>query len=190
MNRFERLSRLSGYTVDKHQPDPRGWDIVNSDHRRIGEVKDLIVDTPTMKATYLDVLLDTKLFDTCGDPHVLIPFERAERHGSHKDLVVSGLDSAAVQQLCSDRAQHQYDFWERWWERGTTATASSWSPTISQQLSTEDLRRALETARPGEQVRIPIVNEEIIIERRPLHRDDPTVLPTGDDRTVVTQHVK
>jgi hypothetical protein len=52
MNRFERLSRLSGYTVDKNRADPRGWDIVNPDHRSIGEVKDLIVDTATMKAVY------------------------------------------------------------------------------------------------------------------------------------------
>jgi sporulation protein YlmC with PRC-barrel domain len=58
MKRFERLSRLSDYTVDKHHADPRGWDVINSTGRSVGEVKDLIVDMSTMKATYLDVELD------------------------------------------------------------------------------------------------------------------------------------
>ena len=29
MTRFERLSRLGDYKIDKHQADPRGWDLVN-----------------------------------------------------------------------------------------------------------------------------------------------------------------
>jgi len=190
MNRFERLSRLSGYTVDKHRADPRGWDVVNPDHRSIGEVKDLIVDTATMKAVYLDVELDAKLFDLGGDPHVLIPLERADREGNHKHLVVRGLDSARVQELCIDRARHYYDFWDAWWTRGHTAPEPSWAPTISQQLSADDLRLAIENARPGEQVRIPIINEEIVIERRPLSRDGDAIAPAAEEHTVLTQNVK
>ena len=34
----------------------------------------------------------------------------------------------------------------------------------------EDLNRAIEDVRPGETVRIPVVNEEIIVERRPVGR--------------------
>jgi len=190
MNRFERLSRLSGYTIDRHRADPRGWDVVNPDHRSIGEVKDLIVDTATMNAVYLDVELDAKLFDLGGDPHVLIPFERADREGDHKHLVVSGLDSARVQELCVDRARHYYDFWDAWWKRAPASAVPSWGPTISQQISADDLRRAVENARPGEQVRIPIINEEIVIERRPLHNDEPAVAPAAEEHPLLTQHVK
>ena len=190
MKRLERLSRLSGYTVDRHQVDPRGWDVVNPDRRSFGEVKDLIVDTETMKAVYLDVELDGKLFDLGGDPHVLIPLERAEREGKHKHLIVPSLDSVRVQELLAERELRYYEFWNAWWQRGQTAAGPSWSPTISQQLSTDDLRRALENVGPGEHVRIPIVNEEIIIERRPLHRDEQDVAPVAEDHPVVTQNVK
>jgi hypothetical protein len=190
MKRFERLSRLSGYTVDKHQVDPRGWDIVNTDHRSIGEVKDLIVDASTMKATHLDVELDGKMFDMRGDPHVLIPVERAEREGNHKHLVVAGLDASRVQELLAERERHYYAFWDMWWGRGQTSAAPAWTPTVSQQLTGDDLRRALEAVRPGEHVRIPIVNEEIIIERRPLKRDAQATVPASEEQSVVTQNVE
>jgi hypothetical protein len=189
MKRFERLSRLNGYGVDSHRADPRGWDIVNDDHRSIGEVKDLIVDTSTMKAVFLDVELDGKLFDVAGDPHVLIPLERAEREGKHKHLVVSGIDSVRMQELLVERERHYYQFWETWWPRSQSPAGPSWSPTISQQLSAEDLRRALENVRPGEHLRIPIFNEEIVIERRPLQHGEQAVA-AAEERTAVTQNVE
>lgn len=166
MHRFERLSRLKDYKVDKHQVDPRGWDIVNLEGRSIGEVKDLIVDTVTMKGIYLDAELDRKLFDMRGDPHLLIPLQRAERQGTHKRLLVAGLDAARVQEICTERERQYYEFWDGFWQR---------------QVSGDDLRRAIETARPGEQVRIPVMNEEIIVERRPL---------ASEERPLAEPHLK
>jgi hypothetical protein len=163
MKRFERLSRLSDYKVDKHQIDPRGWDVVNADHRAIGEVRDLIVDMETMRGVYLDIELDGKLFDLRGrDARVMVPIERADRHGDGKHLMVTGLDAARVQELCGERERHMYEFWDSFWRRNVSA---------------EDLRRALENARPGEQVRIPAVNEEIVVERRPRVADTPACEP-------------
>ena len=163
MKRFERLSRLSDYKVDKHQIDPRGWDIVNAEHRSIGAVRDLVVDVETMRGAYLDVELDSKLFDLRGrDARILIPIERAERHGGRKHLMVHGLDSARVQELCAERERHVYGFWDEYWRRNVSA---------------EDVRRAIENARPGEQVRIPSLNEEIVVERR-LRVDDEPPVPT------------
>ena len=190
MKRFERLSRLSGYAVESHHRDPRGWDVLNADRRSMGEVKDLIVDTSLMKAVYLDVELDGKLFDLGGDPHVLIPLERAEREGRHKHLIVAGLDSVRMQELLVERERHYYQFWDEWWRRGASPAGASWAPTISQQLSAEDLKRALENVRPGEHVRIPIVNEEIVIERRPLPRDEQAAARVAEEPTVVTQNVE
>jgi sporulation protein YlmC with PRC-barrel domain len=211
MKRLERLSRLNGYAVERHQTDPRGWEIVNSDHRRIGKVEDLIVDTSTMRAVYLDVELDAKQFDLHDDPRIVIPVERADRHGDHKHLMVSGMDAARVQELCAAREKHYYEFWDSWWRRSGTATGSFQAPPISQQstrqqalsqppvsqqpishqpiseqLTGDDLRRALEQVQPGERVRIPIVNEEIVIERRPLQRD--ATADAHAERPVVTQH--
>jgi PRC-barrel domain protein len=193
MKRFERLSRLSGYKVDKHQIDPRGWDVVNTDGRSIGEVKDLIVDMGTMKATSLDVELDPKRFDLRQeDPHVLIPVERADRDGRRKRLVVTGVDSTRVQELLVDRERAYYEFWNTWWQRDQAApgAACAWSPTISQQVTAEQLRQALDNVKQGEQVRIPVVNEEIIVERRPLllpPASPPDVLVVPDERIAVMQ---
>jgi hypothetical protein len=203
MKRFERLSRLSGYKVDKHQIDPRGWDVVNSDGRNIGEVRDLIVDTQTMKATSLDVELDPKRFDLRDhDPHIVIPVDRADRDGRRKRIVVTGIDSTRVQELLAARELAAYDFWNAWWRRNQAApgAAGAWSPTISQQVTAEQLRQALESVKPGEQVRIPVVNEEIVLERRPLllppaPRSEvlaPVAVPAGDltsheERVAATQ---
>jgi aryl carrier-like protein len=121
---------------------------------------------------------------------VLIPLERAERDGKHKHLIVAGLDSVRMQELLVERERHYHEFWDAWWRRGASPAGASWSPTISQQLSAEDLRRALENVRPGEHVRIPIVNEEIVIERRPLNRDGQSPASTDEERTIVTQNVE
>jgi hypothetical protein len=189
MKRFERLSRLSDYTVDKHHADPRGWDVINSSGRSVGEVKDLIVDLSTMKANYLFVELDSKLFDLRDDPHVVVPIERAERQTHDKRLMVPGLDAARVEELCTERAQNYLEFWDNWWQWSQTPTGANWSPTITQQISPDRLRRALESARPGEQVRIPIINEEIVIERRPLPVSEPAGVRT-DELPVMTPDIK
>jgi hypothetical protein len=98
---------------------------------------------------------------------VLIPVERAERHGDKKHLTITGLDSMRVQELCAERERHMSEFWDSYWRRNVSA---------------EDLRRAIEQARPGEQVRIPAVNEEIVVERRPLHPDEQMVARAADER--------
>jgi len=172
VSRFERLSWLRGYHVDKHQVDPRGWEIVNSERRTIGIVKDLIVDTERMAAAYLDVELDRKLFDLRDDPHVLVPMARAQRDGDHKRLLVEGLTRDRVAAMCLDRADHAREFWDRWWDTGRGTGTSDWAPTIAQGADPEQLRRALEEVRTGESVRIPVVNEEIVVERRPLAAPD------------------
>jgi sporulation protein YlmC with PRC-barrel domain len=47
------MSELSGYTVEKGDPDPRGWTVVGTAGRRVGRVADLLVDTDAMKVRQL-----------------------------------------------------------------------------------------------------------------------------------------
>ena len=92
------------------------------------------------------------------------------------------------------------DFWERWWfgdaqphatgtpVRYAAAVAAPPDPRIAEPLvqephhaepqptvggaaSKDDLRRVLEGVKPGEQVRIPVVEEDIVVERRPVTRN-------------------
>ena len=170
--RLERLSRMDGYAVDRHELDPRGWDVVGRDGRRVGEVKDLIVDTERMSAPYLDVELDTKLFDLRDDdPRVLVPVDRARPDGKH--LVVDDISGAWVGELCSARQRHWYGFWDQWWHPGERGAAPVDERTvrvsrIQGAVPRDELRRAIDEVRPGEEVRIPVVNEEIVVERRPI----------------------
>jgi sporulation protein YlmC with PRC-barrel domain len=170
--RLERLSRLDEFEVDRTEPDPRGWTVVNRDGRGVGEVKDLIVDTERLRATYLDVELDSKLFDLRGDdPHVLVPVERAHRDG--KRLVVDDIGPDWVGRLREERQRYDREFWDRWWTGGDARPVDEGAPRIARRVAPGELDRAIEEVRPGESVRIPVVGEEIVIERRPVVRDEP-----------------
>lgn len=59
----KRLAHLegSGYKVAEGDPDVRGWDVMDRDGGRIGEVDDLLVDTEALKVRYLEVRLDPRL---------------------------------------------------------------------------------------------------------------------------------
>jgi hypothetical protein len=167
--RLERLSRMRGYDVAPNEPDPRGWKVVNGERRRVGEVTDLIVDRDRMVATYLDVELDTKRFEFAGDdPHVLVPVDRADREG-HK-VIVEGIDTGWVDDLRRAREAHFLDFWRRWWHADDPSTRAA--PQISRRADPDALNRVLDEVRPGETVRIPLVEEEIIVERRRVPKEE------------------
>ena len=171
LRRFERLSRLGDYEVGRNEPDPRGWSVVNRDGDHVGEVKDLFVDTERMAGTHLDVELDTKRFDfRDDDPHVLVPVERARTEGKH--LVVDDITTGWVTELRTAREMHAREFWDRWWSRSASGHEPERAARITRRGYPDDLNRVLDDVRPGEAVRIPVVEEEIIVERRPIMRDE------------------
>jgi len=57
------LRRLPHYRVAAGDPDVRGWEVLGSDSRKVGEVDDLLVDRHEMRARYLDVSLDASLVE-------------------------------------------------------------------------------------------------------------------------------
>lgn len=167
---FTRLSRMPGYAVERHEPDPCGWTVVNSQGKKIGEVKDLIVDTNRMTARYLDVELDTKLFDWRGeDPHVLVPVEHAHIDGKH--LLVPDITQAWVADLRAQRKAHVHEFWDRWWMRAERRSGAGLATRVGRVVQHEELQRVIDGVQPGETVRIPVVNEEIVVQRRPTDQN-------------------
>ena len=184
--RYERLSRMRGFAVASHEADPRGWKVVNRDRRQIGEVRDLIIDTDRMVAPYLDVELDTKLFDLAGDdPHVLVPVDRAHAEG-HK-LVINEISSSWVSELRAARELHDREFWDRWWHP-SEPNAARRGPSILHRGDPDAVERAIDQVQPGETVRIPIIEEEIVVERRQVVKEDPrrddfAVSRTADETT-------
>lgn len=115
LRRFERMSLLKDYTVEKGLADPRGWRVVDASGHVIGEVTDLIVDTDRMAASYLEVQLDRKMFAVRDDPHILVPMARAERDGGERRVVAGDLTRSRINALFEARARHDAVFWEQWW---------------------------------------------------------------------------
>ena len=56
-----RLDELSDYKVASDYPDVRGWDVIDADNRRIGEVDDLLVNKAAERVVYLEVEVDDDL---------------------------------------------------------------------------------------------------------------------------------
>jgi hypothetical protein len=178
--RLERLSRLPKYEVERHQPDPRGWTVVNGEGRHVGSVKDLLVDTERMTATYVDVELDTKVLDLGDDdPHVLVPIERARQDG--KRLVVNDISREWASELRTARDRDRYEFWDRFWHRDAGDDPRRRATTTYTRTDPGGLQRAIDEVRPGQEVRIPVVREEIVVERRPVEREEIVVNRAADE---------
>jgi uncharacterized protein (TIGR02271 family) len=84
---YVRLSELDGYRVAPDDPDPRGWTIVDSEYVTVGEVKDLIVDTAVMKVRFFEV----DLGGDDRDRHVRIPAEHIDLASKERRAVIRGL---------------------------------------------------------------------------------------------------
>jgi uncharacterized protein (TIGR02271 family) len=93
---LSRLDELDDYKVADGEPDVRGWDVVASDGRKIGEVKHLIADTAQMRVRYLEVELDRDLRPAGAsgdDRNALIPIGAVRLNDDKDDVVVDSLSS-------------------------------------------------------------------------------------------------
>lgn len=96
MDRVVPLDELDDFKVAEGDPDVRGWDVIASDGRKIGEVDNLLVDTAAMKVRYLDVDLDDDLIGDDDDRHILIPIGYAHLNEDDDVIRVDSLNSTAV----------------------------------------------------------------------------------------------
>jgi sporulation protein YlmC with PRC-barrel domain len=90
LDRVVPMDELDDFRVAGDAPDPRGWEVVASDGRRIGEVDELLVDTSAMKVRYLDVDMDDEL-SAEPDRHVLVPIGYARLDRDHDRVIVDQL---------------------------------------------------------------------------------------------------
>ncbi len=89
---LEYLDEMSDYGVADGYSDVRGWDVLDADNRKIGEVEGLLASRAAKRVVYLDVEVDEDLItagradiDTSanpethefenadGDDHIIIP---------------------------------------------------------------------------------------------------------------------
>lgn len=90
------LDEMDDFKVADGEPDVRGWDVVGSDGRKIGEVDQLLIDRTAMKVRYLDVDMDDDLIEVDEDRHVLIPIGYARLDRDDDNVLI---DSMASKQL-------------------------------------------------------------------------------------------
>ncbi|HEU4885768.1 MAG TPA: PRC-barrel domain-containing protein [Longimicrobium sp.] len=94
MDRVVPLGQLDDFKVAEGEPDVRGWEVLASDGRKIGEVDELLVDTAAMKVRYLDVDVDDGIIAGGADRHVLIPIGYARLQEDRDCVMVDALAAA------------------------------------------------------------------------------------------------
>jgi len=91
--RCAALHDLGDYEVAEGYPDPRGWTVRSADGRNVGKVRDLIVDTGSMRTRYLAVRLDDSLTRDRDDRDVLIPINAARLDDDDDNVIVNELSA-------------------------------------------------------------------------------------------------
>jgi hypothetical protein len=167
MRRFERMSRLRDYRLEKGAPDPRGWKVQDGTGNTVGVVRDLVVDTDRMAAAYVDVELDLRSFDLQEDPRILVPMHRAHQEGRERRLVIPELTRSRVAGLYNARAEHDRRFWDEWWQEEPAGARTALDGDAAS--GSPEPRR--EHLRPVDAVRSPEPGGEWS-ERRRVHPDE------------------
>lgn len=189
----------SDFSVASGDPDVRGWDLIASDGREIGEVHNLLVDTAAMKVRYLDVKVDRDLIgddDTGRDRHILVPigYARLERDDDRVFLdAVASSDVRDIPAYQHELLTRDYETtvrqrWDRGYQGATAAGAGAAAGQDQSFYEHEhyDDRRFYEGRRgPQGEARVTVSEEELSVGKR-QHRAG----EVGVDKRVETEHVR
>jgi uncharacterized protein (TIGR02271 family) len=182
---LKRYSEVDDVEIADHDPDVRGWQVITTDGREIGEVDDLIVDTAAMKVRYLEVDIDRSTFGLSEDRRVALPAEVVGIDRDNKKVVVSGMSAEHITKLPAyeggrfDREHTGYtrsdEKWTGEYGGGRRLTRAEEELRIGKRASkTGEVRvgKHVET----EHVREPVsrMREEVHVERRPATHDTPS----------------
>lgn len=87
-----RLSDLDDdYMLADPLPDFRDWKVTLPDGRRVGKVDEILVDTSTMLAKYVEVKVDHKVLLDDEDRWVLVPVESVRIDAGNARVVIDHL---------------------------------------------------------------------------------------------------
>lgn len=164
------LGSLPGFKLAAGEPDIRGWDVLSVDGRPLGVVDELLVDRSTDEISALAVRL--------SDGLVVVPMAEAR---------IDTRMRAVFAEIAAERLAAM--------PRGSAgaSTTTSQAPSQAASQSAPHAERAMgqggvtieRTASGEEIVRVPIVEEELVVERRPVVKEVVVIRK----RTVEEQHV-
>ncbi len=198
------LTRLTDadYEVASGEPDVRGWDVVLGSDDVVGKVDDLIIDRSAGKVRYLDVDLDREAAGLDKDRHVLVPIESAQLDTDEEEVVLNQMSRASLLKLPEYQEGKAF----------ATGYDDTYRSHVGSGPETKRITRSAEELRIGkrreqqgevrvskhvetEHVRqsVPLTNEEVRVERRPVERavgsaeirEDEIVIPVMGEEAVV-----
>ena len=88
------LSEISNYTIQRGDPDPRGYKVLAGDGRAIGDVEDLIVDTSALKVRYLVVDLDRDPITGGSDRTILLAADDVDVRTDTNEVVARSREAS------------------------------------------------------------------------------------------------
>lgn len=92
--KLARLDRLDDVDLARGDADPRSWDVVGADGRKLGEVHHLIGDLESKKVRYLTVTIDREITD--GKREVLISVGHVELDPGDKQVRLPAFDPGRI----------------------------------------------------------------------------------------------
>jgi uncharacterized protein (TIGR02271 family) len=184
------LGRMDDFRVAKDDPDPRGWNVVSQDGKKVGEVDHLLVDPSARRVAYLGVDLDRNLLGgRKGDGHVMVPVESARLGDQNRDRQVLIPHSSAEMVNMPVYDQKAIRGFRSTGTTGTTGTAAGRATATGPRgrgneeermtLSEEQLDVRKRQQRAGEvevdkrvekervHESVPVRHEEVVVERQP-----------------------
>jgi hypothetical protein len=145
------LGSLPDFRLAAGEPDIRGWDLLSLDGRRLGVVDDLLVDRRTDEISALAVRM--------GDDMIALPMSEAR---------IDTRMRAVFAEVAPERLAAM--------PRGAAGTrapgTSAAAPTTGAPRTADHPGVTVERTASGEEiVRVPIVEEELVVERRPVVKE-------------------
>jgi len=198
-----------GWEVAEGEPDVRGWDVISADQRKIGEVDDLLADPSSQKVRYITVELDRDTGAAGHDRTIRVPISRARLLERDKQVVIDVASSTDLGDVSTAPAQALRDDQMRLTRsaeelRIGKRRVQAGEVEIKKRVETEHVRERVTlhgeevnverrpvtgTASTGDiqisaqEVRVPIYQEEAIVEKRPVVKEEVVISKRPSERT-------
>jgi uncharacterized protein (TIGR02271 family) len=189
------------FTVADNEPDIRGWTVVSMEGAEIGDVDDLIIDTDAMKVRYLELDADSAgQEDVCYVPidavdldhdrkrvmlrQDLAAFRRRMPDDFSASIGRSTAAGSAAESRRLTRSEEEVHVGKREVQAGEVRIGKH----VESEHRRENVdimrdevrveRRPATGAAPGEirgagdEIRVPIVEEEVVVEKRPVVKEE------------------
>lgn len=165
------LADLPGHRMAADEPDVRGWDVVAPGGEPVGRVHDLLVDRASREVAA--VVVDLTVREADGRSRVVLPIERVSLDERRRAMV-------AEDAVVSDRTPPNV-LEDREVRRPRIGDVGA--------LPDDAAPAGVSVQRSGDEeiVRVPIVEERLVVERRPVVTEVVTIrkrLVRGEDRVV------